>query len=106
MSSRKISPETLKNPSFWRLVWQFPKMLKLVIRLMKDRRVPLTGKIGVVVALVYFISPIDFIPDMLLPFGFADDIAIVLASIRLLIGATPTTVLEEHLAETSGNPVL
>ncbi len=32
-----------------------------------------------VLALVYFISPIDFIPDFLGFFGFADDLSIVLA---------------------------
>jgi len=33
----------------------------------------------IVLALVYFLSPIDFIPDFLGFFGFADDLSVVLA---------------------------
>ena len=31
----------------------------------------------IVGALVYFLSPIDSIPDLLIPFGFSDDIAVI-----------------------------
>ncbi len=38
------------------------------------------GTLGLIVlAMVYFLSPIDFIPDFLGFFGFADDLSIVLA---------------------------
>ncbi|GAA0878668.1 DUF1232 domain-containing protein [Algoriphagus jejuensis] len=38
------------------------------------------GTLGLIVlAMVYFVSPIDFIPDFLGFFGFADDLSIVLA---------------------------
>lgn len=38
------------------------------------------GTLGLIVlALVYFLSPVDFIPDFLGFFGFADDLSIVLA---------------------------
>ncbi len=33
----------------------------------------------IVLALVYFLSPVDFIPDFLGVFGFADDLSVVLA---------------------------
>jgi uncharacterized membrane protein YkvA (DUF1232 family) len=33
----------------------------------------------VVLALVYFLSPIDIIPDFLGVFGFADDLSVILA---------------------------
>ena len=34
-----------------------------------------------IAAIIYVISPIDFIPDTLLPVGFADDIAVLLATL-------------------------
>lgn len=38
------------------------------------------GTLGLIVlALVYFLSPVDFIPDFLGFFGFADDVSVVLA---------------------------
>jgi len=35
------------------------------------------AKMIIVGALVYFLSPIDSIPDLLIPFGFSDDIAVI-----------------------------
>lgn len=40
--------------------------------------VPWSTLVKIVAALVYFVSPIDFIPDLLPILGFSDDIAIVL----------------------------
>ena len=38
---------------------------------------PRRAKMIIVGALVYFLSPIDSIPDLLIPFGFSDDIAVI-----------------------------
>ena len=56
-------------------------LLRVVMRLMMDRRVPIRAKVAVPLALVYLISPIDFVPDFI-PFqGWVDDIiAITLAT--------------------------
>lgn len=40
--------------------------------------VPWATLLKIIAALVYFVSPIDFIPDLLPIIGFADDIAVVL----------------------------
>ena len=42
------------------------------------KAVPWATLVKIVAALVYFVSPIDFIPDLLPVLGFADDIAVVL----------------------------
>lgn len=58
--------------------------IQIFIRMIKahfsgERKISL-GTLGLLVlAMVYFISPIDFIPDFLGFFGFADDLSIVLA---------------------------
>ena len=38
---------------------------------------PKRAKLIIVGALVYFVSPIDSIPDLLGPLGFSDDIAVI-----------------------------
>ncbi len=90
----------ITKPSFWKLVWHLPKLLRLVLRLMQDRRVPLLGKLAVVAACVYVVSPIDLLPDFVLPvLGYTDDLAILLAALRFLFNLTPPNVLQEHLGD-------
>ena len=38
---------------------------------------PAKAKLTIAAALLYFISPIDTIPDLLLPLGFTDDLAVL-----------------------------
>lgn len=43
-----------------------------------EYRVSYTTLVLIVLALVYFLSPVDFIPDFLGFFGFADDLTVVM----------------------------
>jgi uncharacterized membrane protein YkvA (DUF1232 family) len=47
-----------------------------------DRRTPTHVRVALMGALVYFISPIDILPDLLPIVGFADDAAVIAGSIR------------------------
>ena len=60
---------------------------------MLDSKTPVWVKASVALALVYFISPVDAIPDMLVPFGFADDATVIAATLKT-IGAHLTS--EHH----------
>ena len=72
----RISPYTILN--IFRSFRTLPFWIKLIWRLFKDRRVPFLIKLIPVAAFVYLISPLDFLPDLLIPvFGFADDLAIL-----------------------------
>lgn len=58
--------------------------IQIFIRMIKahfrgDHKMEMTTLGLIVLALVYFISPIDLIPDFLGFFGFADDLSVVLA---------------------------
>lgn len=58
--------------------------IQIFIRMIKahfrgDHKMEITTLGLIVLALVYFISPIDLIPDFLGFFGFADDLSVVLA---------------------------
>jgi uncharacterized membrane protein YkvA (DUF1232 family) len=100
MHTRFSNSQALRQPSFWKLLWHLPKLIRLIGRLFKDSRVPVAGKLVFILTIVYFISPIDLIPDLLFPFvGYVDDVGILLFGMRNLLRQTPPTVLEEHLAQ-------
>jgi len=70
------------------------------MRLMKDSRVPLMGKIVFCLGIAYVIWPLDLIPDFMVPFiGSFDDVALLLVCLRYLLYRTPATVLNEHLTD-------
>lgn len=59
----------------------------------QDKRTPKTLKIALASSMIYFLSPIDAIPDFL-PGGFADDISLLLGTLYLV-----GTVGKEYLSE-------
>ncbi|HJP17458.1 MAG TPA: DUF1232 domain-containing protein [Nitrospinota bacterium] len=94
----RISPYTILN--IFRSFRTLPFWIKLVWRLFKDRRVPFRIKLIPLAALVYLISPLDFIPDLLVPvFGFADDLAILFFSFSIFVRLCPRDVVSEHIAK-------
>ncbi|MCU0402882.1 MAG: YkvA family protein [Algoriphagus sp.] len=65
-------------------VQKFIQPVQIFIRMIKahfrgDHKVALSTLGLIVLALVYFLSPVDFIPDFLGAFGFADDLSVILA---------------------------
>lgn len=73
-----------------------PNMVRLLGRLLKDSRVPKAEKALFVAAIIYVISPIDLIPDMLPFIGQVDDIYMVALSLLRLINRTDERVVREH----------
>lgn len=69
---------------------------RLLFRLMLDRRVPLRLKLIPPAALVYLISPIDLVPDLLTPLGRIDDVLVLIGSLALFLGMAPRDVVSEH----------
>jgi uncharacterized membrane protein YkvA (DUF1232 family) len=81
-----------------RVLWHLPSFVRLYWRLYRDRRVPLAAKLGLTAAVVYFLSPIDLVPDFWLPvFGLADDLAVLWFATRWFIAACPPAVVTEHV---------
>jgi uncharacterized membrane protein YkvA (DUF1232 family) len=66
--------------------------------LFKSPETPLKSKMLILGALVYFLSPIDLIPDFLGPFGFTDDIAVITMVCRQLQAAITPALKEQALA--------
>ena len=61
-----------------------PNMVMLLGRLLKDARVPTAEKALFLAAIVYVISPIDFIPDVFPFIGQVDDIYVVALTLLVL----------------------
>lgn len=73
-----------------------PNMVKLLGRLLKDARVPGAEKALFVAAIVYVISPIDFIPDVFPFIGQVDDIYVVALTLLRLINRSDASVVRQH----------
>lgn len=73
-----------------------PNMVKLLGRLLKDARVPTAEKALFVAAIVYVISPIDFIPDIFPFIGQVDDLYVVALTLLRLVNRTDEKVVRQH----------
>lgn len=67
--------------------------IKLILRLMGDRRVSPILKLLPIASLIYLIVPTDLLP--LLPF---DDAAVILLANYLFIELAPPEIVQEHMA--------
>ena len=73
-----------------------PNMVKLLGRLLKDSRVPTAEKALFLAAIVYVVSPIDFIPDIFPFIGQVDDIYVVALTLLRLVSRTDESVVRQH----------
>ncbi len=78
-------------------------MLKAIInqvwltwKLLFDKRVAFWMKMVAILPLIYVISPIDLIPDVILGLGQLDDLGILLAGMRLFESIVPAYIVDEH----------
>jgi uncharacterized membrane protein YkvA (DUF1232 family) len=62
-----------------------PNLVKLVYRLMRDRRVPVRRKVVVGAIMGYLVSPFDLIPDFIPVVGQVDDLLLVSLAVRRLV---------------------
>lgn len=83
------------------LLLNFTGGLRLVVRLLADRRIPLGLKMLFPAALAYIVLPFDLIPDFLLALGRIDDLlALVLATV-VFLALSPRHIITEHLGRSS-----
>ncbi|NLG50291.1 MAG: DUF1232 domain-containing protein [Chloroflexi bacterium] len=76
-----------------------PDFFALLERLLRDPRISLSLKGQFLAVLIYVLSPIDLIPDILLPSGLVDDtvaIAFILSRFVRMMGEAGEDVLREH----------
>ena len=69
---------------------------RVTVRLFRDPRVPMWKTVVPLLALLYIVSPLDFIPDMIPGLGQLDDIGILLAGMRLFEMISPEAVVAQQ----------
>lgn len=81
-------------------IFMFIRSFILSIQLFFDQRVPILIKLIPIGTVLYFLSPLDVLPD-LLPYGLVDDFAILIFMLNLFVQMSPETVISEHMARMS-----
>ena len=78
--------------------------LKLIFRLMGDKRVSFLAKLVPMGAFAYLIMPADLAPNVVLPvIGMVDDAAILWLGTYIFTELCPPEVVEEHMKALAGN---
>lgn len=85
----KTIPDVTVLQEMWRSA-------RLVWRLMLDPRVPVFPKMILPLILIYILSPLDVVPDVLVALGQLDDLALIYFGIKLFIALCPPDVVLEH----------
>lgn len=74
-----------------------PDLFVLLARLMLDKRVSVPSKAIAGVAVAYFITPLDFIPEVLIGgFGLLDDVILAVYALRRILVDVDEAVVREH----------
>ncbi|NWF64055.1 MAG: DUF1232 domain-containing protein [Chloroflexi bacterium] len=78
--------------------------LKLIFRLLGDRRVSMLAKLIPIGAFAYLLMPADLAPNVVLPvIGMVDDAAILWLGTYIFTELCPPEVVEEHMKALDGN---
>src|SRR5690606_27910695 len=94
MAERQIDT---KDPELVARLWN---NIVLSLRLMLDHRVSGRAKLIPLLALLYMISPIDFLPEIAFgPLGAVDDMGVLLLALQLFINSAPKDVLRAYRGE-------
>lgn len=76
-----------------------PDLFHLLTKLAVDPEVPASKKVKIAGIIAYFISPLDFIPEMLLgPIGYLDDIALTAYVLNDLINEVDPKIIQRNWA--------
>jgi uncharacterized membrane protein YkvA (DUF1232 family) len=80
-----------------RLLPRIIRFVRLVWRLTFDKRVPLALRLLLPLAILYALSPVDFIRDRVPVVGRFDDLLVLVLAVLLLTKLAPRHVVDEHL---------
>jgi uncharacterized membrane protein YkvA (DUF1232 family) len=69
-----------------------PGFIKNVVGMFKDRGTPLRNKVLMIGGVIYFVSPIDLIPDFVALLGYTDDLGVLIGTGTLFYKSYKTYV--------------
>ncbi len=78
------------------LLLEFPHLVKLVYRLMRDPRVSGFDKAALGAVALYVVNPLDLIPDVIPVIGQIDDAFLVALALLRLLNRADEPVVREH----------
>jgi uncharacterized membrane protein YkvA (DUF1232 family) len=84
---------------------RFQGPLEILIRGVRDERVPWAAKAVMVATLAYVASPIDIIPDFLPFIGHLDDMVLIPLGLAIAIAFLPLEIRPEYDSIRKGTPV-
>jgi uncharacterized membrane protein YkvA (DUF1232 family) len=88
-------PRTGAKRTVMDTIRQLPNYVRLLFGLLSDRRVSVIDKALVAAAVVYILTPIDFIPDFIPFLGEVDDVFLLVTALqRLIVNAGRSVVLD------------
>jgi len=74
-----------------------PDLGVLLLRLLRDSRVPFSCKVIAVLGVGYALSPIDLIPSLLVgPIGLVDDLLVVSAALSKILNQVHPDIVRSH----------
>ena len=72
------------------------RRLRLATRLMREPEISVLLKALPILAGLYVVSPLDFIPDVLPVIGQVDDLGILLLALESFVKLAPSTIVTHH----------
>ena len=78
------------------LVLLAPDLFILLTRLLLDKRVAARDRAIVAGAVLYFMTPVDLIPDIFFPVGIVDDILVAAIALNNILNRTDPAIIREH----------
>ncbi len=101
LRARVVESEPGASAGIRDLLLLLPDLTVLMLRLLRDERVPLGGKLIALVGVGYVLSPIDLIPELLLgPIGLIDDLLVITATLSRLLNHVHPDVVRAHWSGT------
>ena len=73
-----------------------PNVVKLLVRITRDPRVPVRRKVVLAAVMAYVVSPIDLIPDFFIGVGRLDDVIVVAIALNHVMQGAGREVVIEH----------
>lgn len=90
------SPNKRQKNDAKKLLKMIPRLMGLLVNLLKDPRVSKADKIILGTIIAYVLNPVDLVPDWIPFFGMVDDAYLIALSILRLMLRTDPAVLTEN----------
>jgi uncharacterized membrane protein YkvA (DUF1232 family) len=92
-----VAPHPGERSGLRDVVLLLPDLAVLLVRLLRDPRVPAGGKAIALLGVGYVLSPVDLVPEALFgPIGLVDDLLIVAATLSRVLNYVHPDVVRSH----------